>query len=136
MKFLLDTNVCIAIINGNPGVVRERVQKELRAGSEIQLSSIALFELWYGVSKSRDVSGNTRKLQSFLAGPVTVLAFDLEDAAAAGEIRADAERVGKPIGAYDILIAGQSLRRKCTLVTANVREFSRIPGLIWQDWAK
>jgi len=112
------------------------VQKELRAGSEIQLSSIALFELWYGVSKSRDVSGNTRKLQSFLAGPVTVLAFDLEDAAAAGEIRADAERMGKPIGAYDILVAGQSLRRKCTLVTANVREFSRIPRLIWQDWAK
>jgi tRNA(fMet)-specific endonuclease VapC len=88
MRFLLDTNACIAIINGKPTAVRERVQKELRAGAEIQLSSIALFELWYGVSKSGDVAGNTRKLQFFLAGPATVLVFDEDDAVTAGEIRA------------------------------------------------
>src|SRR5216684_1703636 len=125
MNYLLDTNVCIALINGKPPIVRARVQKELQAGAEIYVSSIAVYELWYGVSKSRDVDGNARKVRSFLAGPVSVLAFDEEDAAAAGEIRANTERAGKPIGAYDLLIVGQALRRKLTLVTANVREFSR-----------
>lgn len=135
MSYLLDANVCIALINGKPPGVRAKAQKELDAGAELFVSGISLFELWYGVSKSRDVVSNTRKLQSFLSGPLSVLPFDDEDAAAAGEIRATSERAGKPIGAYDLLIAGQALRRSLTLVTANFREFSRIPALPWQDWA-
>ena len=134
MSYLLDTNVCIALINGKP-IVRARAQKELRAGAALTVSSISLFELWYGVSKSRDLDGNTRKLESFLSGPLSVLPFDDEDAATAGEICTITERAGRPIGAYDLLIAGQALRRKLTLVTANFREFSRVPALLWQDWA-
>jgi len=64
------------------------------------------------------------------------LAFEEEDAKLAGSVRAAMESAGKPIGAYDLLIAGQALRHKLTLVTANVREFVRIKGLQWEDWAK
>jgi len=135
MNFLLDTNVCIALINGKPPVVRTRVERELRSGAALHVSSVSVFELWYGVAKSKDVQGNTRKLESFLAGPLTIVSLDEEDAASAGEIRAITERAGKPIGAYDLLIAGQSIHRKFTLVTANLREFSRISGLQWQNWA-
>jgi tRNA(fMet)-specific endonuclease VapC len=65
-----------------------------------------------------------------------LLAFDEEDAKSAGRVRAAMEVAGKPIGAYDLLIAGQALHRNSTLVTANTREFGRIKGLLWEDWAK
>ncbi|PYU09346.1 MAG: VapC toxin family PIN domain ribonuclease, partial [Acidobacteria bacterium] len=64
------------------------------------------------------------------------LPFEEEDARTAGKIRAAMEAVGKPIGAYDLLIAGQALRHKLTLVTANAKEFGRVKGLVWEDWAK
>ena len=98
-------------------------------------SSITVFELWYGVRKSQRREANARRLTTFLAGPVDVLELDDEDARAAGDVRAALERAGTPIGAYDVLIAGQSLRRAATLVTANVSEFSRVPALRFQDWA-
>jgi len=72
----------------------------------------------------------------FLSGPISILPFDDEDADAAGSIRASLEVLGKPIGAYDVLIAGQALARQLILVTANVAEFSRVTGHSWQDWAK
>jgi tRNA(fMet)-specific endonuclease VapC len=75
-------------------------------------------------------------VETFLAGPVSLLPFEFEDAKVAGRVRASLESAGKPIGAYDALIAGQALRHQLILVTANVREFSRIKGLAWEDWAK
>jgi len=71
-----------------------------------------------------------------LAGPVTLVAFDEEDAKSAGTIRATLEKVGRPIGASDLLISGQAVRHKMTLVTANSKEFSRVKGLVWEDWTK
>jgi tRNA(fMet)-specific endonuclease VapC len=123
------------LINGKPPAVRAKFQQESRSGAEFNVSSISIFELWYGVSKSKQFEGNIRKLQSFLAGPVSVLPFEEEDSSSAGELRATTKRAGKPIGAYDLLIARQAVRRKLTLITANVREFSRVPALSWQDWA-
>lgn len=64
------------------------------------------------------------------------LPFEEEDAQMAGMLRAELETAGRPIGAYDLLIAGQALRHNLTLVTANVREFSRVQNLLWQDWGK
>jgi tRNA(fMet)-specific endonuclease VapC len=87
-------------------------------------------------SQKRAARINRERLQTFLAGPVTILPFDAADAEFAGTIRAALEATGKPIGAYDLLIAGQALRSDLTLVTANVSEFSPIKGLAWQDWAK
>jgi len=135
MTYLLDTNACIALINGSPEQVRRRFERECAAGAAMATSSITVFELWYGVRKSQRREANARRLTTFLAGPVDVLELDDEDARAAGDVRAALERAGTPIGAYDVLIAGQSLRRAATLVTANVSEFSRVPALRFQDWA-
>jgi tRNA(fMet)-specific endonuclease VapC len=136
VKYLLDTNACIALINGAPISVRNHFQRATGGSKEIYVSSVVTFELWYGVAKSARTALNTQRLQAFLSGPITALPFDDEDAGAAGSIRAALEVLGKPIGAYDVLIAGQALARQLILVTANVAEFSRVKGLSWQDWAK
>jgi tRNA(fMet)-specific endonuclease VapC len=136
VDYLLDTNACIALINGDPATVRARLQKAATAGAHILVSSIALFELWYGVAKSKKQDFNRKRLEAFLAGPVLVLPFEDEDSRVAGSVRAALESLGKPIVAYDLLMAGQALRHGLTLITANVSEFSRVKGLNWQDWAK
>jgi tRNA(fMet)-specific endonuclease VapC len=135
VNYLLDTNACIALINGKPVTVRTKFQKATDSGAQVFVSSIALFELWYGVAKSSRREFNRKRLETFLAGPLHPLPFEDGDAEIAGAIRADLESVGKPIGAYD-LIAGQSMRNKLTLITANVREFARIKALAWVDWGK
>jgi tRNA(fMet)-specific endonuclease VapC len=99
------------------------------------LSAIVAFELWYGVAKSQRKVVNTQRLEAFLAGPLEWTPFDDDDARAAGDVRAELEAVGTPIGAYDVLLAAQARRRGATLVTSNVREFGRITGLKWEDWA-
>jgi tRNA(fMet)-specific endonuclease VapC len=136
LNYLLDTNACIALINGKPAFVRSRLQRALQAGEKVNVSTVVLFELWYGVEKSEQEESNRHRLQTFLAGPIAVLSFDEEDAKSAGEIRAALEKAGRPIGAYDLLIAGQAVRHKTTLVTANSKEFRRVKGLSWEDWAK
>jgi tRNA(fMet)-specific endonuclease VapC len=93
-----------------------------------------LFKLWYGVEKSGRVQENTERLRVLLSGDLDLLDFDDEDAQTAGRVRAALEKIGAPIGAYDLLIAGQALRRGLTVVTANTSEFSRVIGLSWEDW--
>ncbi len=136
MTYLLDMNACIALINGSSDVVRKRFDRAVAAGNQILVSSIGIFELWYGVFNSSRLQFNIDRLDAFLEGSVTVLSFDEDDAKAAGSIRAMLKRSGKPIGSYDMLLAGQAIQRKLTLVTANISEFSRVKGLVWQDWAK
>jgi tRNA(fMet)-specific endonuclease VapC len=104
-------------------------------GEIIAASTITLYELWYGVAKSARVDANTERLAVFL-GPLEILPFDEEDARFAGTVRAELERAGTPIGAYDCLIAGQTLRHDAMLVTANVQEFERVSGLRWENWAR
>ena len=136
MNYLLDTNACIALIKGKPVSVRNRFQEVVEAGEQVSVSTVALFELRYGVEKSEHREANQSRLQAFLAGPLTLVGFDEEDARTAGTIRAALEKVGRPIGAYDLLIAGQAVSNKLTLVTANSKEFGRVKGLVWEDWAK
>ena len=136
MSYLLDTNACIALMNGAPVAVRSRFEKAIRGDFQIYVSSIVAFELWYGIAKSARVETNTQRLEMLLASPVMALPFENEDSRVAGSIRATLEAAGRPIGAYDYLIAGQAMARQLTLVTANVSEFSRVKGLSWQDWAK
>ena len=136
MNYLLDTNACIALINGKPPLVRAKFQKVADAGAQVFVSSMALFELWYGVAKSSRREFNKKRLETFLAGPIHPLPFEDVDAELTGAVRADLESVGKPIGAYDLLIAGQAMRNKLTLITANVSEFARIKALAWADWGR
>jgi tRNA(fMet)-specific endonuclease VapC len=135
LSFLLDTNACIAALNGRPSVVRDRIVSVRSAGGEIIVSSIALFELWHGVGRSMQADRNAERLAIFRAS-VGILPFDEEDARVAGGIEAALRTRGTPIGAYDVLMAGQAVRWSLTLVTANVREFSRVQGLQWEDWSK
>ncbi len=136
MKYLLDTNACIALINNKTPAIRIRLQRALAADAKVLVSSVVAFELWYGVAKSARPEANARVVETFLAGPVSLLAFEPEDAKVAGRVRARLEAAGKPIGAYDLLIAGQALRHTLTLITANGREFGRVKGLEWEDWGK
>jgi tRNA(fMet)-specific endonuclease VapC len=136
VSYLLDTNACIALMNGAPAAVRSRFEKAIRGDFQVYVSSVVAFELWYGIAKSARIETNTQRLETLLSSSVIALPFENEDSRAAGSIRAVLEAAGRPIGAYDYLIAGQALARQLTLVTANVSEFSCVKGLSWQDWAK
>jgi len=132
--YFLDTNVVIAVLNNRPPAVRHRFDRALAPGASMQVPSVALFELWYGVARSHQRPESIERLRLFLSGDVTVVPFEGEDAETAGELRARLEAAGSPIGSYDLLIAAQALRAGATLVTANVSEFSRVPGLMWENW--
>jgi tRNA(fMet)-specific endonuclease VapC len=130
----LDTNIAIYVINRRVPAVRLRLAEQLRLGTEIGFSAVALFELRYGHARRDRRIEADRLLAEFLAPGIAILPFDAEDAAHAGDIRAELERKGTPIGHYDYLIAAQARRRGATLVTANVREFERVPGLLVVNW--
>ena len=130
----LDTNAVIAAINSRPSQVRSSVRAAFASREALAISTIVLFELRYGTEKSSFKAHNRTQLKEFLSAYVEVLSFDPDDAKEAAEIRAALERAGTPIGAYDILIAAQARRRDALLVTANVREFARVPGLRIEDW--
>ncbi len=100
----------------------------------IALSSVVLFEMRYGVAKSTRRQANAERLSDFLQSPIIILPFDSEDAEEAGDLRALLTRAGTPIGPYDILIGAQARRRGAVLVTANTREFARVPGLKLENW--
>ena len=134
MTYLLDTNTVVAILRKKPAVVRERLRRAVSEDGLIFVSSVVLFELWYAVAHSQRRQENTERLRVFVSGVSGVLAFDEGDASIAGDLRATLEKGGTPIGPYDLLIAAQALRSCATLVTANVSEFARVTGLVWQDW--
>lgn len=134
MSYLLDTNVCIALINSSSPMVRRRAALATRRGATLATSSIVAHELWYGVAKSSRQIQNANRIAAFLSRAVTILDYTEQDARAAGEIRAELERQGKRIGEYDTLIAGQAFARNLALVTANTREFGRVKGLLVEDW--
>ena len=134
MNYFLDTNAVIALLKNRPLGVRSRLRRALSRGAGIAVSSVVLYELWYGVARSERRRENAERLRIFLSGNITIALFDEEDAVAAGDLRATLETAGTPIGPYDLLIAAQALRTGATLVTANVSEFGRVRGLVWQDW--
>lgn len=130
---LLDTNAVIAAMKGGPGPLVERFDRELPRGT-LALSTVVLYELHFGVANSARRTENATRLAAFLDAPFAMLPFDAEDAEDAAMIRADLKRAGTPIGPYDLLIAAQARRRDALLVTANLGEFGRVPGLRTEDW--
>lgn len=119
------------MLRNKPPAVRERFRAAELAGDYLAVSSVVLFELWYGVENSTHVPENTERLRVFLSGDMDVLAFDDEGARSAGRVRAALEKSGTTIGPFDLLIAGQALAPGLTVVTANVSEFARVQGLGW-----
>ena len=132
MKYFLDTNICIFLINGKyPGLNKYFLT---RNPSEIFIPSIVLSELVYCIQKSVHSEKNFSKLNVFMSEIETV-PFGDKAAFMAGQIRADLDRSGTPIGGNDILIAATTLVSQGVLVTNNTREFSQIKGLALEDWS-
>jgi tRNA(fMet)-specific endonuclease VapC len=129
---LLDTNICIHVINARPPGVLERFRQH-RMG-EIGLCSVVAAELAYGVAKSGSPR-NRQALEMFLA-PLIILPFDEAALWAYGDLRSELERKGTPIGALDTMIAAHALSQQSTLVTNNTREFARVPGLALENWVQ
>ena len=127
---LLDTNICIYIINAKPVDVLERF-RQYRMG-EVGLCSVVAAELAFGVAKSGSLR-NRQALEMFLA-PLTILPFDQQASWVYGDLRADLQKRGTPIGSLDTLIAAHALSQQATLVTNNTREFAMVPGLRLENW--
>ncbi|WP_237478163.1 type II toxin-antitoxin system VapC family toxin [Lichenibacterium dinghuense] len=131
----LDTNPVVAVLNGTSPRIRARLDRAIRDGEDVRVSAVVLFELWFGAAKSAQVARNVGRIRQLMAGRISGLTFDDGDAVEAGTIRVALERAGTPIGPYDVLIAAQARRRGAVLVTANTREFARVPGLRLEDWS-
>jgi len=129
MKYLLDTNAVIALLNDSGPKTAKRAQKH--RPSDVGISAIVAHELYYGAFKSKRTASNVALVDAL---QVEILEFDRDDARQAGEIRALLAMRGTPIGPYDVLIAGQARARGLILVTRNTREFARVPDLAIEDW--
>lgn len=130
MSYLLDTNAVIAMLNAAHSAVAQQARKHIPG--DVAISSIVANELYYGAFKSARKERNAALIDSLR---FEVLDFDKEDARQAGEIRAFLTIHGTTIGPYAALIAGQAKARDLVLVTHNLREFSRVPGLRLEDWS-
>ncbi|NIR69195.1 type II toxin-antitoxin system VapC family toxin [candidate division KSB1 bacterium] len=132
MKFMLDTNICIYVIKKKPRQVLDHFQKT--KPGDVGISTITLSELMYGVEKSQRKRQNRLALLQFLA-TLEIVPYDALAAEHYGVIRSELERAGQPIGALDMLIAAHARSLNLTVVTNNVKEFSRVPALKIANWA-
>jgi tRNA(fMet)-specific endonuclease VapC len=131
MRFMLDTDICIYIIKKSPIQVEKRF-KTLRP-FEVGISAVTLAELQFGAAKSSRPERNRDALSGFLA-PLEIAAFDDLAALHYGEIRAFLEKAGNPIGSMDLMIASHARSLSVPLVSNNLREFEKVPGLRLENW--
>lgn len=131
MKIVLDSGICIYSINQKRPEILSRV-KDYDIG-EVGISSITHAELRFGVENSARVKENLDRLERFLL-PLEIVPFDAEAGRHYGRIRSELKRLGCPVGSNDLLIAAHALALDATLVSNNVREFSRIGGLRLEQW--
>lgn len=131
MKYLLDTNVCIGFLGQRKPLLTQRYLS-IPTSDKI-ICTIVRAELFYGAYKSPRCGVNLPSIENFLAGYPN-LDFDVAAARIFGELRAELERKGLPIGPYDLQIAAIAVANQLTLVTHNTAEFSRVPNLLWEDW--
>jgi len=134
LTYLPDTNILIAITKSNPAVRRHL---EWHADHEILLSSVVLAEIEYGIAKSAATKRkNNRQVFEELSKTFTIIPFSPQAAQHYGELRVFLEKQGTPIGPNDTLIAAEALAQSATLVTDNMQEFSRVPGLLLENWLR
>ena len=133
IRYLLDTNICIYLIKERPKEVLEQFRKH--SPEEVAISTVTLFELQYGIEKSRFCDRSRSALSKFIL-PLDIIELDYTAAREAAIIRARLEEAGTPIGSYDLLIAGIAKSRGLILVTNNVQEFERVEGLKLENWVE
>ena len=132
IKYMLDTNILIYTIRKRPKKVRDAFKEY---SDYLSMSTITLGELVYGADKSSQPARNLADIEA-LAARVDVLPFDSQAAQHFGQVRAELAKAGKPIGPYDLMIAGHARSRGLILVTNNLREFKRVPGLRLENWTR
>jgi tRNA(fMet)-specific endonuclease VapC len=130
LKYMLDTNIVIYTIKNKPHVVREAFESHY---GQMSISSVTLMELVYGAEKSSNPERNLLDVEGFSAR-LDVLPYDNEAANHSGQLRAELAKIGKPIGPYDQMIAGHARSQGLILITNNMSEFKRIPGLRVENW--
>ncbi len=130
LKYLLDTNMCIFTIKNKPAQVREAFNQH---EGQLCISTVTLMELIYGAEKSAMPDKNLKVIEGFSAR-LEVLEYDTEAAIHSGQLRAELAKKGTPIGPYDQMIAGHARSRGLIVVTNNLKEFERVPGLRVEDW--
>lgn len=132
LRYLLDTNIVIYVMKNRPQQARKRFT---RYQGSLALSSVSLMELFYGAEKSAQPQRNSRDVEGF-AARLQVLDYDTSAAAHTGQIRAHLARLGTRIGPYDAMIAGHARASGLVLVTNNLAEFARVPGLQLENWVE
>jgi tRNA(fMet)-specific endonuclease VapC len=132
LKYLLDTNIVIYTMKNRPQQVKRRFQQH---HGQMGISAVTLGELVFGAEHSQQVERNLADIEA-LAARLEVLPFDNKAAYHFGQIRAALYRMGRPIGPYDMMIAGQARASSLRLVTNNVKEFERVAGLLLEDWSQ
>ncbi|MGB0954610.1 MAG: type II toxin-antitoxin system tRNA(fMet)-specific endonuclease VapC [Panacagrimonas sp.] len=132
LKYLLDTNICIYTIKSRPESIRRIFMEH---DGQMCVSCVTQMELVYGAEKSAAVARNLKEVEGFLAR-LEVMNFDSAAATHAGQIRAELAKRGTPIGPYDQMIAGHARSLGLTVVTNNVGEFSRVPGIRLENWVR
>jgi len=130
VRYLLDTNAVIGLLKDRASPLARRLREHRPA--DIGVSSIVTHELYFGAYKSARIDANLAILDAMR---FEVAPFDKQDSIAAGRIRASLHAAGTPIGPFDVLLAGQALCRGLVLVTANLKEFRRVEGLVVEDWS-
>lgn len=131
MTYLLDTNVCIRLLNNTSPVVASRLAE--RQAQDIYLCPVVQMELYYGAYRSAKTKKNIGLLERFFS-QFRILPFAPQAARLAGNIRSQLAALGTPIGPYDLQIAAIALANDLTLVTHNTAEFGRVRGLQIEDW--
>lgn len=131
MSYLLDTNVCIELLNGRNFLVRQRLEET--NPTSVFLCTIVKAELYYGAYRGNRTEANLALLNEFFS-QFRCIPFEIKAAEIFGQIRATLNVQGLPIGPYDLLIASIALAHNLTLITHNTREFGRIPSLRCEDW--
>jgi tRNA(fMet)-specific endonuclease VapC len=129
---VLDTNIVIYTMKSRPQQVKRRFQKH---HGQMAISAVTLGELVFGAERSQQVEQNLADIEA-MAARLEVLPFDNKAASHFGQIWAALYRTSHPIGPYDMMIAGQARAIGLILVTNNVKEFERWPGLLLEDWSE
>ncbi|MDQ1238510.1 MAG: tRNA(fMet)-specific endonuclease VapC [Thermodesulfobacteriota bacterium] len=132
IRYMLDTDACIALIKNRPEAMRVRLTR--LSPQEVGMSGIVAAELWFGVAHSQKKKQNEAALKDFM-DYVTLLDWPSEASPLYGKIREGLQKQGRPIGAMDLLIGVHALFLDAVLVTNNTREFERVPGLKIENWA-
>ena len=132
IKYMLDTDTCIFTIKRKPAHLKRLFNAHI---GQLSISAVTWGELIYGAEKSSNIENNIDQIEGF-AARLEILPFDNDEAKQFGQVKAELEHKGKPIGPYDMMIAGHARSQGLILITNNVREFKRVDGLRVENWVK